>query len=337
MFDRTDPGGTYRPNLQPTTTQGAQFEPLAVDFRPPVVRELPDNPLNIFHLLVPESLVEEWVVATNLAAESHISLPDTPKPWSRLQRWRPTCTSEIYLFMAILISMENHEETAVQDYWKSSIMDSAHPFYPWTRYMTLNRFEQLWRYIRVYNGEPIPQGSVNKAYLSIDEWSDHIQDTMATLYVPGSHVAVDECMQGFTGKSRLKTFIPNKPTPEGIKIWVLAQDGIFLRWLWHIPNKGPVGLCQPNENDLHINPTQRVVVSLLKMLPPGADYHVYLDNLFSSPNLFKNLYDQGIAASGTARLNCGIHEDLVLAKRKKPDASQRWGWSLQIPTECNRV
>ena len=98
---------------------------VAVDFRPPVVRELPDNPLSIFHLLVPESLVEEWVVATNLAAESHISLPDTPKPWSRLQRWRPT----------ILISMENHEETAVQDYWKSSIMDSVHPFYPWTRYM----------------------------------------------------------------------------------------------------------------------------------------------------------------------------------------------------------
>ena len=196
-------------------TQGAQFEPLAVDFRPPVVRELPDNPLSIFHLLVPESLVEEWVVATNLAAESHISLPDTPKPWSRLQRWRPTCTSEIYLFMAILISMENHEETAVQDYWKSSIMDSVHPFYPWTRYMTLNRFEQLWRYIRVYNGEPIPQGSVNKAYLSIDEWSDHIQDTMATLYVPGSHVAVDECMQGFTGKSRLKNLHPQQAYPGG--------------------------------------------------------------------------------------------------------------------------
>ena len=59
-YDRTDPGGTtYRPNLQPTTMQGAQFEPLTVEFRAPVVQKLPDNPLSIFHLLVPESLVEE--------------------------------------------------------------------------------------------------------------------------------------------------------------------------------------------------------------------------------------------------------------------------------------
>lgn len=135
-----------------------------------------------------------------------------------------------------------------------------------------------------------------------------------------------------------KTFIPNKPTPEGIKIWVLAQDGIFLRWLWHVPNKGPIGLCPPerqSNSNLHITPTQRVVVSLLNLLPP-AMYHVYLDNLFSSPDLFKKLYEMDIAASGTARVNCGIHEDLVQAK-KKPDASRPWGWSLQVPTECNRV
>ena len=65
---------------------------------------------------------------------------------------------------------------------------------------------------------------------------------MSEIYVPGSHVAVDECMVGFTGKSDLKTHIPNKPTPDGIKIWVIAQDGIFMRWLWHVPNQGPVGI-----------------------------------------------------------------------------------------------
>ena len=63
----------------------------------------------------------------------------------------------------------------------------------------------------------------------------------------------------------------------------------------------------------------------------------FLDNLFSSPELLKYLYDNGIGASGTARMNCDIHQDLVAGKKKKPDSSRQWGWTLQIPSECGKV
>ena len=38
--------------------------------------------------------------------------------------------------------------------------------------------------------------------------------------------------------------IPSKPTPEGFKIWVLANRGYVLDWLWHAKGdkKGPVDL-----------------------------------------------------------------------------------------------
>lgn len=38
--------------------------------------------------------------------------------------------------------------------------------------------------------------------------------------------------------------IPSKPTPEGFKIWVLANQGYILDWLWHAKGdkKGPVDL-----------------------------------------------------------------------------------------------
>ena len=65
-----------------------------------------------------------------------------------------------------------------------------------------------------------------------------------------------------------------------------------------------------------LTPTQLVVISLLNLLP-RASYHVYLDNLFSSPDLFKQLYDIGIGASGTARVNSGINTEIAAVKTSK--------------------
>jgi len=38
--------------------------------------------------------------------------------------------------------------------------------------------------------------------------------------------------------------IPLKPTPEGFKIWVLANEGYVLDWIYYAKgnNKGPVDL-----------------------------------------------------------------------------------------------
>lgn len=341
-FDRTDPFGTYRPDLPPAQDRGFNFQPLTMTAREPIIQDLPDTQLGIFQQFVPEFLVEKWAAATNEAAEAAMtdeSLSET----ARVQDWTPTSAAEIYVFVAMVICMENHPEPAITRYWQSSVDDDTVPFYPFTRHMTLRRFQLLFRRIRIFHEVEIfsqltSKDAIPKAYLQVDEWSNYIQEQMQKVYVPGTTVAVDECMQGFTGKSALKTYIPNKPTPEGIKIWVVAQDGIFLRWLWHTPGKGPIGIEKQRMNDdsiYHLTPTQLVVVSLLKSLP-NASYHVFLDNLFSSPDLFKFLYDMGIGASGTARLNCGMHERLVQEK-KKPDNSNPWGWSIEVPTPCNKV
>lgn len=341
-FDITDPGGTYRPDLPPETDRGYDFQPLTMSAREPVVRDLPNTPLGIFHHFVPEFLVEEWAAATNETTQALLDSSDASER-ARIQDWTPTSASEIYIFIAMVICMENHPESAITSYWKSPSDDDTSPFYPFTRHMTLRRFQLLFRRIHIFSEAEIfsqlaSSSAFPKAYLQVEKWSSYIQQQLEKVYVPGTLIAVDECIQGFTGRSALKTYIPNKPTPEGIKIWVIAQDGIFLRWLWHTPGKGPIGIPKKQRNDdhpYHLTPTQLVVVTLINLLPT-ASYHVFLDNLFSSPDLFKLLYDMGIGASGTARLNCGIHKMLVDAK-KKPDTSKSWGWSLEIPTPCNKV
>ncbi|KFA78646.1 hypothetical protein S40288_10375 [Stachybotrys chartarum IBT 40288] len=106
---------------------------------------------------------------------------------------------------------------------------------------------------------------------------------------------------------------------HSFKIWVLAQKGYFLAWIGHSPyNKYSPAGKPPRKKRGEVrapalNPTQSVVPFLVKRLPT-ASYYVFLDNLFSSPQLFEQLRNEGHGATGTARPNYGIFKDLVDAK-----------------------
>jgi hypothetical protein len=69
-----------------------------------------------------------------------------------------------------------------------------------------------------------------------------------------------------------------------------------------------------------INPTQAVVVNLLKTLlsppiGPSLRYCVWLDNLFSSTTLFSYLQSLGYGATDIYRTNSGISKSFVLMKK----------------------
>jgi hypothetical protein len=156
------------------------------------------------------------------------------------------------------------------------------------------------------------------------------------IWKPGQSVAVDEAIQRYTGRSHFVTTIPNKPTPTGIKIWVVAQRGFFLRWVYHTPGKqgGAYQVKKPKD----LNKTQAVVPHLLKSLPE-ATYHVYVDNLFTSPKLFEHLRSMNMAATGTCRLTSGVVQELVDLKktREKGKNAMPWGTTYAFPTESNLV
>jgi len=122
----------------------------------------------------------------------------------------------------------------------------------------------------------------------------------------------------------------------GFKIWVVAERGLFLRWIWHVPGKGPVGILKkPESAEINLNLTQKVVVYLIQLLLE-LGYYVFLDNLFSSPKLFIVLRKMGNGASGTARINSGIFQELVQEK-KNLDRTRPWGWIRAVPTLDGQV
>jgi hypothetical protein len=187
------------------------------------------------------------------------------------------------------------------------------------------------------------------------------------VFLPKSHLAVDECIIRFTGKSNEVTVIKGKPDPVGFKIWVIAQRGFFIRWLWHIKETphGAVGVesstqksssqgrpskrrkvsatavakvPDTEDNSIAANSTQAIVIALTNMLPKGI-YHVFGDNLFSSSNLFCTLRNHGHGATGAAGTNSGIYQELVQDKNDDRKVKKMYEFNTvkAIPTPDNQV
>lgn len=141
-------------------------------------------------------------------------------------------------------------------------------------------------------------------------------------------------MARFNGRSSDIVTIPNKPIATGYKIWVLAQLGYCLSWVFHQKAKGPVGIIRAPKG---LNKTNAVVPYLLNQLPKQP-YCVWLDNLFTSHNLMIQLREKGYGAAGTCRVNSGVVQDLVDKKNaEKTKDLFDWGSLFKVVSDDNKV
>ncbi|KDN71679.1 hypothetical protein CSUB01_12622 [Colletotrichum sublineola] len=340
---------TLRPHEPPATEHGlpSSFRPFDVPARAQEARGLPASPLELFLQYVPQSLVEQSAQWTNAAPLSR----EGPRARrARIYEWRKTSTDEIYLFLGILLYIGIHRESRLSTYW-STQQQREDPIHLFTRFMSRDRFQLLLQRLRIFNtaefqpvqraqpsrGRGQTQDQMPDVYRKVNQWSAHIQETGDSLYIPGSDLTVDEAMVRFTGRSLETTTIPTKPIPTGYKIWILAQSGYCIRWLWHVHGKGPYALV-PQARPAGaatgklalLTSTQRVVTTLVSLLP-AATYYVFLDNLFASIRLFRTLRNQQVGASGTCRKDSGIDKILV-AEKETEGWGIPWGDIHCIPT-----
>ncbi|KAM6514071.1 hypothetical protein FALCPG4_18895 [Fusarium falciforme] len=360
--------------------QGTSFEPFQVETRKFHINTLPPTPLKLFQLFLPISLVEKWVVYTRSCVSS-LKMNGWIDSWktemkrtSRLHKWEGPTASEVMTMIAVLIYMGVHKEEKIRSYWESpkpGIQRAEHSF---VKFISYDTFQLIHRHLRPFDHTQVDETApLPKVFQGVEEWAEHIQAVSMQLFRPGSHLAIDECIVRYTGRSDAITTIKSKPDPVGFKIWVIAQLGFFIHWLWHIKDAehGAVGVeistqilssqpSQPSQarprkrrkvsakaaeeapdiedDDEAVNSTQAVVIGLTKTLPKSA-YHVFVDNLFSSPPLFRNLRKQGYGATGTARANSGIHEELVRDKNDDGKVKKKYEFNAvkAIPTPDNQV
>jgi len=131
-----------------------------------------------------------------------------------------------------------------------------------------------------------------------------LSDAFIENYAPCQHIAVDESMVRFKGRSTLKQYMPMKPIKRGFKIWCAscACCGYLLTFQIYS------GKESQHERGL----AHRVVTDLVVTHFANKNHIVYMDNFFTSLPLFDELLQHGIMACGTYRTNCaGLPSDLT--------------------------
>src|SRR5271170_4932975 len=270
------------------------------------------SPFDVWSLFFSDELMDKIMEWTNTFAARNPTPPEK-QPQNKARNWTSTDKPELYAYFATLIHMGITKESGIIDYWGSIEAGTEHIC---KKYLGKNRFQQLDRYIRMTNPDIEPHSTFDR----IQDGAEHIRLRCRELFTPGTHLAVDESIQRFLGRSSEIVNIPSKPTPEGYKIWILASHGYILDWLWHAKGdgKGPVDLDESFTKDEGFTKTQAVVLDLLtqqdpvtneRLYPPGR-YVVWLDNLFTGIKLFKRLRGLGIGAVGTVRTTRTKREEL---------------------------
>jgi hypothetical protein len=237
--------------------------------------------------------------------------------------WVDPTTQELQAYLAICIWMGLVPLPRIDDYWNTN--DENGPTFNLIRqHMSRGRWKTIERYFRIAK----PTKEKQSPFEKLEPLNDHLRQKSRQYWKTGTHVAVDEAMERFTGRAKEIVHIPHKPTPKGFKIWCLANGGYLLDWLFHQkgskPQDGPVDVDRfwiDEENGYCFSKTQAVVLDLLlqedetgkRWLEPGK-HIVWMDNLFTSIQLFTVLRLLGIGAAGTVRTTTTKREIMEAAE-----------------------
>lgn len=122
---------------------------------------------------------------------------------------------------------------------------------------------------------------------------DYLNDKFHELYTPGENVSIDESLMKFKGRLGCVVFVRIKRARYGIKFYKLCES-----------NSGELqnlyGRQDKNDDDLNVSET---VVRDLSKLIVNQGYTLFLDNWYSSPNVFDYLLQHDTNAIGTVRCN----------------------------------
>jgi hypothetical protein len=222
-----------------------------------------------------QEMVSTIATNTNLYAASK----QAPAGWA-------TTAEEVWLFIAVHIFMGIVVLPSMDSYWSEE----------WRQQYVVNafsrhRFRELQRYFHI--AEPTPSGVKYTVVQKIQPLYDACTRIFKESFIPPQDLTLDETMVRFKGRSSWKTVIKGKPTPIGYKLYTVASHGYLLAFDIY-KGKGGYRVAQ---GVIH-----HTVTELIKPWA-GKNYILYLDNLYTSPDLCDHLLRMGVRSCGTFRPN----------------------------------
>ena len=243
--------------------------------------------LSLFKLFFTTALMGTIVEQTNTYAR--LVLGENP-------RWTDVTDTEIWAFLGFCILMGINRLPALHHYWSA---DPLFHYQPIAECISRGRFLSIWRFLHFVNNQPTtsPQGTPPDPdrLWKIRPVISAVVAACRTLYRPNREVSIDEAMIAFKGRSLMKQYLPKKPVKRGFKVWVCADshNGYISQFECYTGKKGDTAEVGLGGN---------VVIRLTRDLV-GKNYHLYMDNFFSSVSLYKSLLLDKIYCTGTLRSN----------------------------------
>jgi hypothetical protein len=265
------------------------------------------TPYECFSQIIDEEVVMLFVDETNrFASQFFVKHPkNTLSDRSLAKKWYDVTPAEMRAFLGVLYLMGYLKLPAYNKYWT---IDPLLEIPGFRKIMSRDRFTNIMRFFHVADNSAEDQVKTHK----IKPLVDILLRKWQAAYTPEAHISVDESIIAFKGRSGMRTYNPKKPHKWGIKAWTLAEASTGYIYNWAIYE----GAVEGGEVGL----TKRVVLELTEPFY-GTGAMVFMDNYFSSPELYKELATVQLGACGTLRSNrTGTPDAIKNAKLEKGGA-----------------
>ena len=249
------------------------------------------TPLQLLQRFLPHSLMEEFARHTNAAAPHD---------------WRPTTADELYAFLGVHLFMGIARLPRTEMYWSHTF---ANPLV--TSLFSRDRFKQLLRFFRVV---ALDEAAADRNPLPhVCSLAAKLNASFAAHYTPSQHLALDEAMVAYKGRSPVKQYIPSKPHKWGYKVWCLSSDDYLLHFEIYGGKEGA-----PSDAGATIDTVLRMTAAYQQ-----KQHVLYTDSWFTSPALLDALAQRGIRLCGSVRSN---RKGMPAVAKEEVQALNRGEW-----------
>lgn len=239
---------------------------------------------DVYEQFLTDSTFEHVAAETNRYATSYINSHDLPVH-SPARKWVPTNTGEVKIFWALCLLMGVLGKPVISLYWSTRDI-IATPFFG--KVMTRDRFQLLLRFLHFNDNSET--NKADKLY-KIRPIYDSITRSFSKVYTPSINLSIDEAMIRYFGRLSFKTYNPKKPAKYGMKAYKICDaTGYTYRFRMYLGKEetGKPGIIN-------------LVLDMMKdLLYKG--YRLFMDNWYSSPLLFRELWNRQTHAAGTVRM-----------------------------------
>ena len=204
--------------------------------------------------------------------------------------WKPVSSNDIYMFFCIQLTMSHVKKNRIYDYWSLDEVFET-PIFP--KLMSRDRFLQILRCLHFSDNT---QRDGNDKLGKVRPVITHLRRRYKELFTPYQDLCIDESLLLWRGRLGFRQYIPSKRHRYGIKLFVLCdvQTDYILDFIVY------TGLTTDIEHEKVLGISGSVVKTFLRDY--FQKYHVlYCDNWYSSPILFRYLFENKTGACGTVR------------------------------------